>query len=84
MTEFEELVDAHYQPLYRFGFSLAKDPDRAADLVQQTFCIWVVKSQVFALLRSFSWCPFSAQIQNVCWTRSAARSGSFAKENPNR
>ena len=43
MSEFEELVDAHYQPLYRFGFSLAKDPDRAADLVQQTFCIWAEK-----------------------------------------
>lgn len=43
MTEFEELVDAHYQPLYRFAFSLAKDPDRAADLVQQTFVIWAQK-----------------------------------------
>ena len=43
MKEFEELVDAHYQPLYRFGFSLAKNPDRAADLVQQTFCIWAEK-----------------------------------------
>lgn len=43
MTEFEELVDAHYQPLYRFAFSLAKSPDRAADLVQQTFCIWAGK-----------------------------------------
>jgi len=43
MTEFEDLVDVHYQPLYRFGYSLAKDPDRAADLVQQTFCIWAEK-----------------------------------------
>jgi RNA polymerase sigma factor (sigma-70 family) len=43
MTEFEELVDAHYQPLYRFAFSLAKTPDRAADLVQQTFVIWAQK-----------------------------------------
>ena len=43
MTEFEELVDAHYQPLYRFAFSLARNPDRAADLVQQTFCIWAGK-----------------------------------------
>lgn len=43
MSEFQELVDTHYQALYRFGFSLAKDPDRAADLVQQTFCIWAEK-----------------------------------------
>ena len=43
MTEFEELVDAHYQPLYRFGMSLAKDPDRASDLVQQTFVKWAEK-----------------------------------------
>lgn len=40
MPEFEELVDAHYKPLYRFAYSLAKNPDGAADLVQQTFCIW--------------------------------------------
>lgn len=43
MDEFEELVDQHYQALYRFGFSLARDPDRAADLVQQTFVIWAQK-----------------------------------------
>ncbi len=43
MSEFEELVDAHYKPLYRFAYSLAKNPDGAADLVQQTFCIWAQK-----------------------------------------
>jgi RNA polymerase sigma factor (sigma-70 family) len=43
MGEFETLVDAHYQALYRFALSLAKDPDRAADLVQQTFCTWAEK-----------------------------------------
>lgn len=43
MDEFEELVNQHYQALYRFGFSLARDPDRAADLVQQTFVIWAQK-----------------------------------------
>jgi len=43
MGEFETLVDSHYQALFRFGLSLAKDPDRAADLVQQTFCIWAEK-----------------------------------------
>lgn len=43
MGEFEQLVDAHYQALYRFGMSLTKAPDRAADLVQQTFCTWAEK-----------------------------------------
>ena len=42
--EFEQLVDEHYQPLYRFAYSLSKSPDRAADLVQQTFCIWAQKN----------------------------------------
>lgn len=40
MEEFANLVDQYYQALYRFGFSLATDPDRASDLVQQTFVIW--------------------------------------------
>jgi len=43
MAEFEQLVDAHYQALYRFAYSLAKNPDGASDLVQQTFCIWAQK-----------------------------------------
>ena len=43
MKSFEELVDAHYQALYRFGYSLAKSEDTASDLVQQTFCIWAEK-----------------------------------------
>lgn len=43
MSVFQELVDEHYQALYRFAYSLAKGPDRAADLVQQTFCIWAQK-----------------------------------------
>jgi RNA polymerase sigma-70 factor (ECF subfamily) len=43
MSEFEDLVDAHYQALYRFGMSLVRDPDLASDLVQETFCIWAAK-----------------------------------------
>ncbi len=43
MSEFAELVDAHYQALFRFGMSLTRDVDRAADLVQETFCIWAAK-----------------------------------------
>jgi RNA polymerase sigma-70 factor (ECF subfamily) len=44
MSEFAELVDAHYQPLFRFGYSLTRCPERAADLVQETFCIWAEKN----------------------------------------
>ena len=44
MSEFAELVDAQYQPLYRFGYSLTRCPERAADLVQETFCIWAEKN----------------------------------------
>ncbi|RYD37812.1 MAG: RNA polymerase sigma factor [Verrucomicrobiaceae bacterium] len=43
MSEFAELVDAHYQALFRFGMSLTRDVDRASDLVQETFCIWAEK-----------------------------------------
>lgn len=43
MSEFQELVDAHYQALYRFGLSLSHDSEIAADLVQETFCIWAAK-----------------------------------------
>jgi RNA polymerase sigma-70 factor (ECF subfamily) len=43
MSEFEALVDAHYEGLYRFALSMAKSPETAADLVQQTFCIWAKK-----------------------------------------
>ena len=43
MSVFEDLVDAHYQALYRFGMSLVRDPDIASDLVQETFCIWAAK-----------------------------------------
>ena len=43
MNEFAELVDAHYQALFRFAFSLTRNADLAADLVQETFCIWAAK-----------------------------------------
>ena len=43
MSEFEELVDAHYQALFRFAMSLSRDSATASDLVQETFCIWAAK-----------------------------------------
>ena len=38
--EFEELVHAHYRPLYRFAHSLTRDEAEASDLTQQTFYLW--------------------------------------------
>lgn len=43
MSEFAELVDAHYQALFRFAMSLTRDSTDASDLVQETFCIWAAK-----------------------------------------
>jgi RNA polymerase sigma factor (sigma-70 family) len=40
---FEDIVSAYYQPLYRFGYSLAKSEHEAGDLAQQTFFIYAKK-----------------------------------------
>lgn len=40
---FEDIVRDYYQPLYRFGYSLAKTEHEAKDLVQQTFCTYAEK-----------------------------------------
>ena len=45
MIEFADLVDAYYEALYSFGYSLTRNPDHAADLVQETFCIWAAKNE---------------------------------------
>jgi len=42
-TEFEQLVDRQYAPLYRFALSLSKSEADAADLTQQTFFLWASK-----------------------------------------
>lgn len=41
--DFEDLVAAHYEPLYQFAFSLTREEAGACDLVQQTFCVWAAK-----------------------------------------
>lgn len=40
---FDEIVNAYYQPLYRFAYSLAKNEHEAGDLTQQTFFIYAEK-----------------------------------------
>jgi len=41
--DFEQLVDAHYAALYRFGLSLTRNESEASDLTQQTFYLWATK-----------------------------------------
>ena len=56
MIDFQQLVDDHYEALYRFAMSLARDPDRAGDLVQETFCIWAAKGgQLRDATKAKSW-----------------------------
>lgn len=42
-SDFQQLVDQQYAPLYRFAISLAKSEADAADLTQQTFFLWASK-----------------------------------------
>ena len=40
---FQELIDAYYQNLYLYAFSISGSRDDAWDLTQQTFLIWARK-----------------------------------------
>lgn len=42
-SEFDDLVNAWYAPLYRFALSLAHNEDDAQDLTQTTFLKWAKK-----------------------------------------
>src|ERR1041385_6319765 len=42
-TDFEELVNLYYPPLYRFALSLTRQESDACDLTQQTFYVWARK-----------------------------------------
>ena len=42
-SDFQQLVDRQYAPLFRFGLTLAKSEAEAADLTQQTFFLWACK-----------------------------------------
>src|SRR3989442_12269023 len=40
---FERIVSQHYEPLYKFAFSLTRTEADACDLTQHTFYIWATK-----------------------------------------
>ena len=53
---FEQLVGAHYESLFRFALSLAQREAEAWDLVQQTFLLWAKKShQLRDVTKAKSW-----------------------------
>jgi RNA polymerase sigma factor (sigma-70 family) len=41
--DFQNLVEVHYAPLYRFAMSLTRTENQASDLVQETFLTWASK-----------------------------------------
>lgn len=41
--DFQDLVELHYAPLYRFAMSLTRTESNAGDLVQETFLTWAAK-----------------------------------------
>jgi RNA polymerase sigma factor (sigma-70 family) len=41
--DFQNLVDVHYAPLYRFAMSLTRTESQASDLVQETYLTWASK-----------------------------------------
>src|SRR5438045_1810174 len=43
LDPFEELVLQHYEPLFKFAFSLTGTEADASDLAQETFYIWASK-----------------------------------------
>src|SRR5262249_31025653 len=44
-NDFEQIVSAHYECLYRFAFSLTHSEADARDLTQQVFYIWATKGE---------------------------------------
>ena len=51
-VDFDQLVEAHYAPLFRFALSLTRDDVPAADLVQQTFYLWATKGSALREARA--------------------------------
>lgn len=74
MINFEQLVDDHYEALYRFAMSLVRSPDRAADLVQETFCIWAAKGdQLREASKAKSWLFTTLHREFLAHRRRASR-----------
>lgn len=77
-TEFESLVDEHYEKLYRFAYSLGGDPDLASDLTQQTFYIYAQKgSQIRDRRKTKSWLFTTLHREFIALKRKSSRHPEF-------
>jgi RNA polymerase sigma-70 factor, ECF subfamily len=55
-SDFQQLVDRHYVPLFRFALSLSRSEADAADLTQQTFFLLAAKGhQLRDVSKAKSW-----------------------------
>src|SRR6185436_13012608 len=67
--DFEQIVSEHYEPLYRFAFSLARNEADACDLTQQTFYIWATKGHQLrdrSKVKSWLFTILHREFLNVC------------------
>jgi RNA polymerase sigma-70 factor (ECF subfamily) len=80
-TEFEALVEAHYEKLYRFAYSLGGDPDLASDLTQQTFYVYARKrSQIRDPRRTKAWLFTILHREFIALKRKSSRHPQFELE----
>lgn len=77
---FEEIVEAHYQNLFRFALSLAQNENDACDIVQQTFAIFAQKGhQIRDPSKVKTWLFTTLRREFLACRRKAGR---FADEPP--
>src|SRR5436309_11459288 len=67
--DFEQIVSRHYEPLYRFAFSLTRTEADACDLTQQTFYIWATKGHQLrdrSKVKSWLFTILHREFLNIC------------------
>ena len=67
--DFEQIVSQHYEPLYRFAFSLTRTEADACDLTQQTFYIWATKGHELrdrTKVKSWLFTILHREFLNIC------------------
>ena len=78
---FEEVVDAYYENLYKFAYSLSRSRDDAWDLTQQTILQWARKNRSIRNPNATkSWLYTTLYREHLKNTKKRSRFTSFAEE----